>query len=126
MPLVKIYLKEGRTPDDLAAIGEAVHEALVTLASVPADDRFQIFHQLEAPELVAHPTYGGVQRSDSLVVIEIILNAGRTVETKRSLYAGIAERLERSAGIRPDDVLVCLVEVQKENWSFGGGRATYA
>ena len=51
--------------------------------------------------------------------------AGRTVEVKKNLYADIALRLE-GLGVRPDDVMVSLIEVTKENWSFGGGRATYA
>jgi len=125
MPLVKLYLRKGRHDDRVAAIGDAVHHALVSQANVPADDRFQIFHQLEPADLVAHPTYGGVERSDDLVIIEITLNAGRTVEVKKNLYAEIAHQLEM-LGIRADDVLVSLVEVTKENWSFGGGRATYA
>jgi len=67
-----------------------------------------------------------VQRSEGLVIIEIILNAGRTVEVKKNLYADIAARLLQGADVRSDDILISLVEVTKENWSFGGGRATYA
>jgi phenylpyruvate tautomerase PptA (4-oxalocrotonate tautomerase family) len=66
-----------------------------------------------------------VARSDDSVIVEITLNAGRSVEIKKKLYADIAARLE-SAGVRPDDVVISLIEVTKENWSFGGGRATYA
>jgi 4-oxalocrotonate tautomerase len=66
-----------------------------------------------------------VTRSEGIVIVEITLNAGRTVEVKKKLYADIAVRLE-SVGVRPDDVLISLIEVTKENWSFGGGRATYA
>jgi phenylpyruvate tautomerase PptA (4-oxalocrotonate tautomerase family) len=66
-----------------------------------------------------------VNRSEDIVIIEITLNAGRTVEIKKNLYAGIAKRLE-ALGVRPDDVIMLLIEVTKENWSFGGGRATYA
>ena len=63
-------------------------------------------------------------RSRNAIFIEITLNAGRTLEVKKALYAGIASRLE-ALGVRPDDVVILLVEVTKENWSFGGGRATY-
>jgi 4-oxalocrotonate tautomerase len=126
MPLVEITLRRGFSPETIAAIGEAVHGALVAEANVPADDRFQIFHSVERDHLNAHPTYGGVSRSDAPLIVKITLNAGRTVEIKKKLYAEIARRLETAAAIRPDDVVVCLVEVAKENWSFGGGRATYA
>jgi len=106
-------------------MGDAVHDALVAQANVPVDDRFQILNRLERDQIVAHPTYGGVNRSEDVVIVEITLNAGRTVEIKKNLYADIASRLEK-VGVRPDDVLVSLIEVTKENWSFGGGRATYA
>jgi 4-oxalocrotonate tautomerase len=76
--------------------------------------------------MIAHPSYGGVSRSQDLIIIEITLNAGRSVDIKKSLYADIAARLQRSADVRPDDVLINLLEVTKENWSFGGGKATYA
>jgi len=122
MPFVKIYYRRDVHADP-KPIGDAVHEALVAQANVPCDDRFQVFLPLDT--IVADPAYGGVQRSDRLVIVEITLNAGRTVEIKKNLYADIARRLD-AAGIRPDDVMVSLVEVTKENWSFGGGRATYA
>jgi phenylpyruvate tautomerase PptA (4-oxalocrotonate tautomerase family) len=124
MPLVRITLRKGRSPEFLHAAGDAIHEALVAQANVPPDDRFQIIDEVET--LFAHPSYGGVERSEGLVIIEITLNTGRTVEIKRALYADIAARLERSVDVRPDDVLVSLIEVTKENWSFGKGLATYA
>ena len=126
MPFVKLYLGKGKSPEYLRAVGDAVHAALVSQANVPADDRFQVILQLEDANLIAHPTYGGVNRTKDLIIVEITLNVGRTVEIKKNLYADIARRLQEAADVRPDDVLVSLVEVTKENWSFGGGRATYA
>ncbi len=126
MPLVKIHLRKGKSPDYLQSVSDSVHGALVSQANVPADDKFHIIHQLEPGELIAHPSYGGVERSEELIVVEIVLNAGRTVEIKKALYADMAARLNQAVDLRPDDLLVSLVEVTKENWSFGGGRATYA
>jgi len=125
MPLVKIYAPKTKSVDELRTISDRVHDALIAHANVPADDRFHILNRLERHEIVANPSYGGMARSENLIIIEITLNVGRTVEIKKALYAGIASRLE-SAGVRPDDVLISLIEVTKENWSFGGGRATYA
>lgn len=121
---MKIYVRSQKNDAELRAIGDAIHDALIAQANVPADDRFQILNRLDRDQIVAHPSYGGVSRSEDVVIVEITLNAGRTVEIKKSLYADIASRLER-VGVRPDDVLVSLIEVTKENWSFGGGRATY-
>jgi phenylpyruvate tautomerase PptA (4-oxalocrotonate tautomerase family) len=107
-------------------MGDVVHQALVATASVPPDDQFQIIHQLDPGALIAHTTYGGVSRSDDLIIIQITLNAGRSLEVKKALYAEIARALQKELDVRPDDVLVSLVQVTKEDWSFGGGRATYA
>jgi len=126
MPLVRITLRKGKSAEFLRDASNAIHDALVATANVPADDRFHIIEEVDADHLIAHPSYGGVSRSDGLMVVQITLNAGRTVEIKRALYAEIARRLQEAVDVRPDDVLVSLVEVTKESWSFGGGRATYA
>ncbi len=126
MPFVKIYLRKGKSDDYLRLVSDAIHEALVTEASVPPDDKFHVVHQLDAGEMFAHPSYGGVTRSSDLVVIEITLNLGRPVEVKKAIYRKIARNLQRAVDLRSDDVLVSLVEVTNENWSFGKGLATYA
>ena len=126
MPLVRITLRKGKSPEFLRDAANAVHEALVAQANVPADDLFQIIDEVAHDHLIAHATYAGVERSEHVMIIEITLNAGRTVEVKRALYADIVQRLQDAAGVRPDDVLINLVEVTKENWSFGRGLATYA
>lgn len=126
MPLVKIHLRRGKSPEYLRAVGDSIHAALVAKANVPEDDRFQLVRQYEMDEMSAHPSYAGVSRSEDLIVVEITLNHGRTTEIKRDLYADICARLGQDPGVRPDDLLVSLIEVSKENWSFGKGLATYA
>lgn len=125
MPLVHITLAAGRPVADRRAIADAVHRALVETAGVPADDRFQVVHEVPAEGLIWDPSYLGRSRRPGIVFVEITLNAGRTVEVKRALYAAIADGLGKAAAVRPDDVLVNLVEVPRENWSFGGGTMSY-
>lgn len=45
---------------------------------------------------------------------------------KKQLYKAIAEGLLTALAIRKEDVFINLVEVKKENWSFGNGDAQYA
>jgi phenylpyruvate tautomerase PptA (4-oxalocrotonate tautomerase family) len=125
MPLVKIHLRRGKTPEYIRAVADGIHAALVAEANVPADDRFQVVRQYAEDEIIAHPAYANADRSADLVLIEITLNAGRSVEVKKNLYAAVAKRLGEDPGVRPDDVLINLVEVSKENWSFAHGIATY-
>jgi 4-oxalocrotonate tautomerase len=124
MPLVRIALAQGRSPEERRVIADGVHEALVSTANVPADDRFQVVHEVPANDLIWDPAYLGQARTAGVVFIQIVLNQGRTVAVKKALYAAIADRVV-AAGVRREDVLVNLVEVPKENWSFGGGLMSY-
>ena len=123
MPLVRITMARDTAPEDRRAIAEGVHRALVETANVPADDRFQVI-ELAAPEaLVFDPGYLGITRT-GVVIVQVFLNQGRTVEVKKALFARIAANLE-PAGVPRANVLVNLVEVARENWSFGNGVMSY-
>lgn len=126
MPLVRISLAEGKSAEYRRAIGEGVHRAMVETINVPAADRFQIITEHAARDLIYDPGYLDIDRSDDMVIIQITLNAGRTTEMKRALYARLVELLAASPGVRPQDVMISLVEVPRENWSFGNGVAQYA
>jgi phenylpyruvate tautomerase PptA (4-oxalocrotonate tautomerase family) len=93
---------------------------------VPQNDRFQIINEHEGANFLFDPDYLGIHRSDDLVVIQITWNEGRTLEQKKALYRAIADGLKAALALRPQDVLINLVEVKKENWSFGNGVAQYA
>ncbi len=126
MPLVRIDLRSGKSQEYRRAIGEAVHQCMVDVLNVPADDRFQIVTERDANSLIYDPTYLGISRTDDIVIIQITLNQGRTVEIKRQFYSAVAQALATRPGIRPQDVFINLVEVEKENWSFGNGVAQYS
>lgn len=126
MPLVRISLREGKPAAYRRAIGDAVHRAMVEAVNAPPLDRFQVITEHPADGLIYDPAYLGIERTDDVVFVQITLNAGRTVEQKKALYARIAELLAEDPGVRPQDVLINLVEVARENWSFGNGVAQYA
>jgi 4-oxalocrotonate tautomerase len=126
MPFVRIDLTEGRTTAEIARIADAIHRAMVDTITVPPLDRFQAITPHPPGWLIADPEYLGVKRSKDVIVIQITLNEGRTLEKKKALYAAIARNLGTDAGFRPEDVLINLVEVAKEDWSFGNGIASYA
>jgi phenylpyruvate tautomerase PptA (4-oxalocrotonate tautomerase family) len=126
MPLVRISLRQGKPPAYLRAIADGVYEAMLTTINVPAGDRFQVITEHSADSLIYNSGYLGVRRTDDVVFIEVTLNQGRSLDLKKAFYARIAENLAKNPGMRKEDVLVNLVEVPKENWSFGKGIAQYA
>lgn len=126
MPLVRIDLRQGKPPEYSRKIGDMVYRAMRETINMPEHDRFQVIADHPAEGLVYDPSYLGINRTDDIVFIQITLNAGRTLDQKKALYARIAELLAIEPGIRPEDVLINLVECAKEDWSFGSGIASYA
>ena len=124
MPLARIDLRKGKDATYRQKLGRVVYEALVGVG-VPQNDRFQIVNEHDADNFLFDADYLGIHRSDNLVMIQITWTEGRTVEQKQALYKAIVDGLKSAVGLRPEDVLVNLVEVKKENWSFGNGIAQY-
>ena len=125
MPLVRISLRQGTTPDYRKAISDGVHRAMLEAFAVPSEDRFQVITEHDADGLVYDPRYLGVQRSDRVVFVQITLSTGRKPQQKRQFYKRLSQILVESPGLRPQDLLINLVEVAWENWSFGNGEAQY-
>ncbi|HYQ37073.1 MAG TPA: tautomerase family protein [Mycobacterium sp.] len=126
MPLVRIDLPNSIESERHGLIGDIVYQAMVDVLNVPDGDKFQIITAHDADSLRIDPAYLGIDRAANAFIIDITLNAGRAVELKRQFYATAAERLSAEADVRPQDVLIVLTEVAKENWSFGNGEAQYA
>src|SRR4051794_6080039 len=126
MPLVRVALRKGTTPEFRRALSDSIHRAMVETIKIPEQDKFQIIAECDEIGLVYDPSYLNIPRTDAIVMIQITISAGRTVEVKKALFARIAKLLKEAPGVSPEDVFVNLVEVAKENWSFGNGLAQYA
>jgi 4-oxalocrotonate tautomerase len=125
MPFVRIFLREGTTPEYRKAIADGVHQAMIDTIGIPAADRFQVISEHKPNDLIYDPSYLDVSRSDKIVMVQIMLSFGRKPGQKRALFKRMAEILEKSPGLRKEDLMVHLVEVNWENWSFGDGEAHY-
>jgi 4-oxalocrotonate tautomerase len=123
MPFARISLKKHVSPETQHAIANAVQDALVGAIGVPPQDRFQVVETF--PDGVFYdPTFLGISRDDGIVMVEIHLSIGRTVEQKQALYKQIADNLAKT-GVRPENVFIHLMETTPANWSFGNGIAQY-
>jgi 4-oxalocrotonate tautomerase len=125
MPLLRIDLPQSIDANTARRIGETVHKAMTEVINVPTGDKFQVISRLPPEGRNLTSEYLGIHYSDNLVLIQITLNHGRTVEQKRAFYRRVADDLA-VLGLRKQDVLINLVEVAKENWSFGNGEMQYA
>lgn len=126
MPLVHISMRAGKPEPYRQAIFDSVYRALRETFNVPEDDQFMAITEHEAASFRYGASYLGVARGDDLVFIQITASNTRTQEQKKALFARTAQLLTENPGLRPEDVFINLVEVEKENWSLGLGLAQYA
>lgn len=125
MPLVKIDLHAGKDAEFHRKLSDAVHDAMVATIGVPVADKFQIITEHKVGDLVFPPLYLEIAHETDIIFIQIHLNAGRTVELKQALYKAMASGIAAAVGFNPKDLIINLVEVRKEDWSFGNGIAQY-
>ena len=127
MPLARINLASTHSPETVHAISDVIYDAMTTTANVPADDRYQIITR-HAPGELVYPAQGylGIDSTADIVFIQITWSTGRTVETRKAFYRAIADGIHAKTGIRKQDVWINLVEVNREDWSFGNGEMQYA
>ena len=124
MPFVRIDLIRGRRPDEVRAIADATHRALVDVLGIPERDRFQVITEHDADHVIALDAGLGFERSGRLVMIQIFTQSGRTTEVKQRVFHTVAEQLE-PLGISGEDIFIGIVENGPQDWSFGFGRAQY-
>jgi 4-oxalocrotonate tautomerase len=118
MPLTRVSLLKGKPPEYRQAILDGLYQAMREAFDVPEDDRFMLIEEYDKSNFVCS--------DDDLVIVQITVNNTRGPDKKKALFARIAENLTKNPGIRPENIFVNLLEVPKENWSFGNGIAQYA
>jgi 4-oxalocrotonate tautomerase len=125
MPLVRIDLQRGKSAAYKKSICDGIYRAMTETFAVPKDDRFMVVNEHDADNFIHADSYLGITYSKDLVVIQITANDTRTLEQKQAFLARTAALLAENPGLRQEDVFINLVEVKKENWSFGNGIAQY-
>ncbi|BCW09696.1 putative 4-oxalocrotonate tautomerase [Arthrobacter sp. StoSoilB3] len=124
MPLVRIDVNQGRSPAELAALSRAIHDAILAEYGIPERDYFHILTEHAQGQIVAQDAGLGFERTDSVVMIQIFTQGGRSQEAKSSLFEAIATGLA-GVGVAGEDVFVGYVENSPGDWSFGFGRSQY-
>lgn len=124
MPLVRIDVTAGRTPEELRCLADVVQEVMLDVFAAPARDRYQVVTEHPAGQIIAEDTGLGYERTDGIVVVQVF-QQGRDAEQKQALYRALADRLEEHCAVRPQDLIVSVSANEKEDWSFGEGRAQF-
>jgi phenylpyruvate tautomerase PptA (4-oxalocrotonate tautomerase family) len=124
MPLVRIDVQEGRTPDELRKLADTIQDVMLDVFAAPPRDRYQIITEHPKGHIIAEDTGLGLERTDRIVIIQIF-QQGRSTEQKQATYAELAKRLEAECGVRGEDLIISVMANRHVDWSFGLGRAQF-
>lgn len=115
MPHAVVHRSSKAPPISRRAIIEAVNRAFIDALKVPEDT-----HPVRLCEYDADAFLIPHQSSTAFTIVEATIFPGRTIETKRRLYAHMISELGK-AGIGAADIRVVLYEVPRDNWGLKGG-----
>jgi hypothetical protein len=124
MPVTRIAIRKGKTPEYKRALMEGIYEAMRETVAIKDGDRFMTITEHDEHEFAYGP-FLGIDRSDDLVQVQVFWAPGKTIEARLAMYRRIVERLGVCPGVRPQDVLICVVETAADNWSFGYGETQF-
>jgi len=124
VPLVRIDLQEGRTPEHVRRIADVVQEVMLDVFAAPPRDRYQIITEHPVGHIIAEDTGLGFERTTGVVVLQIF-QQGRSQDQKKAAYAELSRRLEAECQVAPTDLIVSIVGNGRQDWSFGLGRAQF-
>ena len=124
MPLVRIDVEKGRTPQELLRLADTVQDVMLDVFAAPPGDRYQIITEHAEGQIIAEDTGLGLERTNGIVIIQIF-QQGRSTNQKMAMYAELAKRLEAECGVRPEDLIVSVMANRYADWSFGLGQAQF-
>jgi phenylpyruvate tautomerase PptA (4-oxalocrotonate tautomerase family) len=126
MPLARIDLPRGKSADYKRAVADVVYEAVVNILKAPHGDRFQVITEHGPDTLLIDPHYFGIERTADAMIVQVTISGGRPTEMRQAFFKAVADGIHERTGTRTEDVMINLVETQRDNWSFGNGIAQYA
>ena len=121
MPFARIDLIQGKTPEYRAAVADIVYRGIVDVLKAPDGDRFVVVGEHQPDNLIYDPDFLGFSRSPDFILIQVTSTVGNERETKFAFYRFVADELKAKLSVRPDDIMINMVFVAREDWSFGIG-----
>jgi phenylpyruvate tautomerase PptA (4-oxalocrotonate tautomerase family) len=122
MPFARIDLLQGKTPEYRAAVADIVYRGIVDVLKAPDGDRFIVINEHTPDNLIYDPNFLGWKRSADFLLIQVTSTVGNDKESKLAFFRYVADELKGKLSVRPDDIMINMVYVDRSDWSFGNGE----
>lgn len=115
MPLVRIEMLKGKSPEYKKSLLDCVHAGLIESLGISDWDRFQRIIEYDREDF-EFPT----EKTDGFMIIEITMFQGRTRQQKQALIEKVTDNLVNDLSVEPTDVFIVIQDPPNENWGMGG------
>ena len=122
MPFARIDLIRGKSPEYRAAVADIVYRGIVDVLKAPDGDRFVVVSEHIPDNLIYDPNFLGFSRSPDFILIQVTSTVGNHKDSKLAFFRFVADELKSKLSVRPDDIMINMVFVDREDWSFGNGE----
>ncbi len=122
MPFARIDLLKGKPSEFRAAVAEIVYKGIVDVLKAPYGDRFIVITEHSPDNLIYDQHFLGWNRSADFILIQVTSTVGNNKESKLAFFRFIADELQGKLSVRPDDIMINMVFVDRSDWSFGNGE----
>jgi phenylpyruvate tautomerase PptA (4-oxalocrotonate tautomerase family) len=122
MPFARIDLIQGKAAEYRSTVADIVYRGIVDVLKAPEGDRFVVVGEHTSDNLIYDPDFLGFSRSADFILIQVTSTVGNSKELKLAFYRFVADELMSKLSVRPDDIMINLVFVSREDWSFGNGE----
>lgn len=121
MPFARIDLLQGKPTEYRATVADIVYHGIVDVLKAPDGDRFIVIGEHTADNLIFDKSFLGFHRSPDFLLIQVTTTVGNDKTVKLAFFRFVADELQSKLSIRPDDIMINLVYVDRSDWSFGNG-----
>jgi phenylpyruvate tautomerase PptA (4-oxalocrotonate tautomerase family) len=121
MPFARIDLLKGKTPQYRATVADIVYHGIVDVLKAPDGDRFIVVGEHTSENLIFDKSFLGFNRSPDFLLIQVTSTVGNNKDSKLAFFRFVADELKSKLSVRPDDIMINMVYVDRSDWSFGNG-----
>lgn len=122
MPFARIDMIQGKAPEYRTAVADIVYRGIVDVLKAPDGDRFIVINEHTPANLIYDPNFLGWNRSADFLLIQVTSTVGNDKDSKLAFFRFVADELKSKLAMRPDDIMINMVYVDRSDWSFGNGE----
>lgn len=119
MAIVRIDYCKPLSDDQRHVLASQVNDTMQQVLGVPPTENYIVCSQKSAREVLHAPANCSSERLANLIFLQITLNIGRTPTLKETFFHALTDALAANTPFSSSDIFINLVEVARENWSFG-------